>query len=375
MKISRFGVHMALFCAAVAAIVIFSGHDHTVEIQNRLLCHALGIDHSDGRFEVSAQVFKPSGTGSDTPVDITKSNIEIVSGSGKTVSEALEMCENTRGKEIFLGHLQLICLGKSVDLSKPQELFEFCLKDKSVYLGVDICQSDTTAKELMKVELSNDMLATENYVEVIERNAEKSRTVRCRLLDLLSSASGEQCVAIPVLTVVQPSQEDKELTEPVLSVKNTALITGGEAADVQLDPDNSAALFLLRDSSKEADMVLRDGGEAFSVSISKKRCSAKIEQGSSGLLYKAKLTVVVHRMKDAANVEDPQKISELVTQELTKQFRSIFKTCVNEQAADAFGIRKRLRQSYPKTFLEYEQEIGSLYKKAQGRLEIECLVE
>ena len=59
MKISRFGVHMALFCAAVAAIVIFSGHDHTVEIQNRLLCHALGIDHSDGRFEVSAQVFKP----------------------------------------------------------------------------------------------------------------------------------------------------------------------------------------------------------------------------------------------------------------------------------------------------------------------------
>ena len=151
--------------------------------------------------------------------------------------------------------------------------------------------------------------------------------------------------------------------------------TGGKAADVQLDPDNSAALFLLRDSSKEADMVLCDGGEAFSVSISKKRCSAKIEQGSSGLLYKAKLTVVVHRMKDTANVEDPQKISGLVTQELTRQFGSIFKTCVNEQAADAFGIRKRLRQSYPKTFLEYEQEIGSLYKTAQGRLEIECLVE
>jgi spore germination protein KC len=375
LKFSKFGVHTALFCAALIAIFIFSGHSHTVEIQDRLLCHALGIDFSDGEFEVSAQVFKPSGTGSDTPVDITQSNIEIVGGRGKTVSEALKMCENTRGKEIFLGHLQLICLGKSVELANPRSLFEFCLRDKSVYLGVDICQSNTTAKELMKVELSNDMLATENYVEVIERNAEKSRTMRCRLLDLLSCGSDGQCVGIPVLAVIQPSKEDEELTEPVLAVKDTDLVTDGKTADVWLDPDNSAGLFLMHDGSKEADLVLQDGGEDFSICVSKKRCNAKIEQGSGALLYKAHLTVVVHRMKNAANAPDPETIGRKVAQKLTEQFDGAFKRCVNEQKADAFGICKRLRQSYPKTFLEHENNIESLYETAQGKLEIECLVE
>lgn len=375
MRFSRFGVHTALFCAALIAIFVFSGHRHTVEIQDRLLCHALGIDFSGGEYEVSVQAFKPSGTGSDTPVDITQSNIEIVSGRGKTVSEALEQCENTRGKEIFLGHLQLICLGKSVDLAQPRSLFEFCLKDKSVYLGVDICQSDSTAKELMKVELSNDMLATENYVAVIEKNAEKSRTMRCRLLDMLNSESGAQCVGIPVLAVVRPPQNETELVEPVLTVKETALITGGKTADVQLDPADSAALFFMHSGSKEADMVIRDGGNNYSVSVSKKRCHAKVEQGNGVLLYKAHLTVVVHRLKDAVSAVKPETVNQIVAQRLTEQFRDTFRRCVNEQKADAFGIRKMLRQSYPKTFLDYEDSLDELYETAQGELEIECLVE
>ena len=90
-----------------------------------------------------------------------------------------------------------------------------------------------------------------------------------------------------------------------------------------------------------------------------------------------KLLAFLLEFEKAARERNTEHMWKLLRegQELTMQFGSIFKTCVNEQAADAFGIRKRLRQSYPKTFLEYEQEIGDLYKTAQGRLEIECLVE
>lgn len=375
MRINRFSAFTAFFCAALVAIIAFSGHGHSVEIQDRLLCHALGIDFSGGEYEISAQVFKPSGAGSDTPVDITQSNIEIVSGRGKTVSDALEQCENRRGKEIFLGHLQLICFGKSVDLSSPRQLCEFCLKDKSVYLGVDICLSDTTAKELMSAELSNDMLATENYVSVIEKNAEKSRTVRCRLLDLFNSEGKGKCAVMPVLAVVRPSENEKELTELALKVTNTALITGGKAADVQLEPDSSAGLFLLASGSKEADMVLQNEDWQFSVRVSKKSCSTRVEQGSGGLLYKARLTVVVHRVKDTAFDTDAEEVAQLVGQRLKEQFDTLFAQCENEAYADICGIRKLLRQSFPKTFLDCENGLETLYRSAHGELEIECLVE
>ena len=375
MRVNRFSAFTLFFCAALVAIIAFSGHGHSVEIQDRLLCHALGIDFSGGEYEVSAQVFKPSGAGSDTPVDITQSNIEIVSGRGKTVGEALEQCENKRGKEMFLGHLQLICFGKSVDLSSPRRLCEFCLKDKSVYLGVDICLSDTTAKELMSAELSNDMLATENYVSVVEKNAKKSRTVRCRLLDLFNSEGEGKCAVLPVLAVVQPSEEQKELTEPALKVTNTALVTGGKAADVKLDPDSSAGLFLLMSGSEEADMVLQNEDGQFSVRVSKKSCSTTVEQGGGTLLYRARLTVVVHRIKDTAFDTDAEEVARLVGRRLKEQFEKLFERCENEACADICGIRKLLRQSFPKTFLDCEDRLETLYRSTRGELEIECLVE
>lgn len=375
MRISRFGFHTLLFCVTVIAVFVFSGYHHTVEIQDRLLCHALGIDFSDGEYEVSAQVFKPSGTGSDTPVDITKSNIELVYGRGKTVSQALEQCENKRGKEIFLGHLQLICFGRSVDFSDAKQLFEFCLKDRTVYLGVDICLGDTSASELMEVELSNDMLATENYVSVIEKNAQKSRTVRCRLLDFLNMAQTHQCVALPVLKVTKPQGDKKEFSEPSLQISETALIKDGRVLDESIDAEKSSVFCMLCGEGKACDMVLESGGRQYSVSISRKGSSAGVEQGEGILLYKAHLEVVVHHLKDIVNDYDNESVKRLVTQKLHEQFSRVFGECISGEKADVFGVWKLLRAKYPKTFLDYKDRLDELYECTQGELEIECLVE
>ncbi len=375
MRISRFGFQTLLFCVVVIALFVFSGYDHTVEIQDRLLCHALGIDFSDGEYHVSVQAFKPSGAGADTPVDITKSNIELVYGKGRTVSEALEECENERGKDIFLGHLQLICFGKSVDFSNSQRLCEFCLKDRTVYLGVDICLSATTARELLEVELSNDMLATENYVAVIEKNAEKSRTVRCRLLDLLNMSKGSRSAALPVLKVIKPPEDKKELAESVLQVAETAMIKDGRVLEKSLDCDHSQGFLLLLSSSQQADMVLDSDDGRISVRIDRNDVDTSVEQGSGVLLYKAHLTVVVHKLKDFMNGYDPDTVRKLVKQYLTQQFDMSFRMCVNEEKVDITGIWKLLRLKYPKTYLEYEDRLDEVFENAQGMLEIECLVE
>ncbi len=374
MRYSRFGFHAALLCITLIAIFVLSGYDHTVEIQDRLLCHALGIDYDGAEYEVTVQAFKPSGAGSDTPVDITKSNIEVVHGKGKTVSEALEECENQRGKDIFLGHLQLICFSKNIDFSKPKQLFEFCLKDRTVYLGVEICLSETTARELMEVELSNDMLATENYTDVIDKNAEKSRTVCCRLLDILN-IHDNACALLPVLSVKEPPEDKKELTELVLNISETAIVMNGKVLDKTLEAKDIGAFCLLCSEGKQADLVLERDGERFSVSISKGSGRLRAEQGDGILLYKARLTVVVHRLKDIDGSYDPKIIGDLVKNELREQLERVFRTCVNENGADVFGIWKLVRQKYPKTFLEYKGDLKKLYSSAQAEFEVECLVE
>ena len=372
MKPSRFALHVAAFLVTLAAVCALSGSGHTREIQDRLLCHALGIDFAQGEFQVTAQVFKPSGAGSDTPVDITKSNIEVIKGSGRTVSEALRQCENERGKEVFLGHLKLICLGETVSLSQPRSLFEFCLRDRTVYLGVDICLAKS-ARELLATELSSEMVATENYIDVIGKNAEKSRTVRCRLLDVLSLHSGGS-IAMPILSAKLPSENEK-LTEPTIQVAGTALYKGGELLPEALGTDDCAAFCMLCGTGTQADILLDAGSEKVSVSLAKGSAKRSVGQGSGGLVYKCSLTVVVHRIKDAASACEPDEIGRRVKAQLSEQFVGLFERCANERACDIFGIAKLLRQRYPSTYLENEGDLDRFYRTARCEVGVECLVE
>lgn len=373
MRTGRFGLHIAAFLVTLAAVYMFSGSGHTSEIQDRLLCHALGIDFAQGEYQVTVQAFKPSGAGSDTPVDITVSNIEVIKGSGRTVSEALRQCENEHGKEVFLGHLKLICLGKSVTLSQPRSLLEFCLRDRTVYLGVDICLA-RSARELLSTELSSEMVATENFTYVIEKNSEKSRTLRCRLLDVLS-LHDDGCAAMPVLAAHIPDEKAEKLTEPTIQVVGTAVFKHGELLPETLETGDIAALCMICGTGKQADIVLDAGGEKVSVSLSKGSVKKTVGQGSGGLEFRCSLTVVVHRIKDAASGCSPDETGRQVKQMLSEQFVSVFEKFANERGCDIFGIGKLLRQKYPSTYLENEGELEKFYRTAVCEVGVECLVE
>ena len=377
MRYSRFGVFTVLFC--ICAVMMFALSEHNVEIHDRLLCHAMGIDFENGEYRVTIQAFKPSGAGSDTPIDITKSNIEIISASGRTVSEALEQCESFRGKTVFLGHLQLICLGRSTDLSDPESLFEFCLKDRTVFLGVNVCLSDTTAAELMQIEMTTDTLSTENYTSVIEKNSEKARTVKCTLLDFFKNGSQRQDLAIPMLRARQRNtdkpQTEEQGGEPLLEVTGTALIKDGQVLEESVGTQGSSGLFLLFDECRRADIVLDTNGKKISVQTRKKSLKQRISVQNGIVIYRPKLTVVVERLKDIVDSARPQEVAGQISQMLSSQIADEAGKCLNDRKTDIFGLWKHLRQRYPEMYLESGGNMDRIYEQVLVQPEVECLVE
>lgn len=377
MRVSRFGIFVIFFCVSVISIFVLSGHSHTVEIQQKLLCHAMGVDYENGEYSVTIQAFKPSGAGSDTPVDITKSNIEVVGGKGKTIAQALEHCETTKGKTVFLGHLQLICFGRSVDFSDPKRLFEFCLKDKTVYLGVSICLSDTTAKELMELQLTNSALSTENYTAVIDKNEEKARSVKCTLLDFFKNSNNTSSVAVPVLRANAKGEEPekKQSDKPALELVSTAVISGGKVLPTELSPDNCAGFCLLHGKCKQAVLALTLQGGKSSVQLTVKSRGRRINTENGRLVFNAELTVVVQKVKDIVTEYQPQEVSQKVKEVLQRQFDEIYEKIEQGEKADILGICRQIRHEYPKTYLEYEDDPQKIIELTRAKLDVQCLVQ
>ena len=367
MRNNRFAYYTTLFLLSLCVLFVISGNTHNVEIQKRLLCHAMGIDFEQGEYEVSLQVFKPSESGSDTPVDITKSNIEVICAKGRTVSQAIDNCESQRGKVVFLGHLKLICLGEGVKASEPKKLFDFCLDHKTVYLGLDICCAETSAKELMQTRLTTEMVSTENYIDLISQNAERSRCGRCRLIDLLSGMD-VKAVAIPVVSV---HKEENKNEEPRLEITKSVLMTQEGILSATVT-EEYPAVFLLSESGKEAYIPAEADGETIDIRLEKKSLKRTVVFQNGRVDYTAEMTVVAHRPKEFTRNVSKNEIADYVEKLLKKQFQTGFEHCVKENNADIFGVKKLVRMKYPQQYLKYN---GMILESTTGDLKVTCHVD
>lgn len=392
MKKRRLQIIAVIMITAVT--LLFSSFGRVLDIDDRVLVHAMGIDFADGEYNVTLQVFTTQGMGSDTPVDVSQSNIQVISRKGKTVREAIDGCQYELGKEIFLGHLQLICFGNTVDFSNPEELFSFAIKDKNVFLGVKLCMTENTAEELMNVQLTRGTMSSENFTKVIDMGVKNCITVECRLIDFLSCINSPQYVAMPILTEEQSAesggsqeqqggqasgqgggQEQNSRQEPVIKISGTALIKNGEVLDDYLTHSEASGTAWLMGKAKQYDMVIEYENRRLDVKVTNDGRKIKLENKNGELIYKADITVLAHASMDVRTEEDSEKIAKLVNEQLKDYFYSAWDKTVKQNGEDIFGIWKMLRHQYPKSYMEYEDRLDEIYSAVKLNANIKCRVE
>ena len=79
--------------ASLLSLMLLSGCIPHTELDKQAIVEAIGIDYSEGKYEVTIQYFNMEGAGGNSPIDPSKANIINVSGKGDTVSTALAIYE------------------------------------------------------------------------------------------------------------------------------------------------------------------------------------------------------------------------------------------------------------------------------------------
>ena len=287
MRIGKLGRKYVLL--VLAAALVFSSFSDDHNIDSRLLVHAIGIDSVQDGYDVSFQVFRSTGSGSDIPIDISMSNVQLIKVRARTVTEAVEKCSSELGREAFLGHLQVICFGSGTDLSDPEELFSFAVKDKSVYLGVELCQAENMAEDIIMKEIKRGTMSSENLVKALKENAQKGRTTQCTLLTFLSCIDSPNYTAMPVISISEQGEGDNK--EPVINITGTALISEGKTLPQKLSAGQAYGLTLLRGKAERFNTVIEKDGRSYDVRFenASSKCRLALENGK--LFYRADITL------------------------------------------------------------------------------------
>ncbi|MBQ8965801.1 Ger(x)C family spore germination C-terminal domain-containing protein [Ruminococcus sp.] len=345
-----------LIVITVLACIIGSSFGRSVSIDRRGLVHAMGIDRTDSGYQVTLQIFRTGGGGADTAVDVSKPNVTCAVCEGKTVGEALANARSATGKELFFGHLQLICIGGGTPLDDPAELFAFALGDKNISPAVSLCMAENTASEVMEQRLSDKMTSAEALTSLLDVSCEYSDTLSCDLKELLGA---EGCAAMPVLRVRTPdnseessdSEEDSTDISESLELAGTAVIE----ADRVLDKDEALAAAMLSGKADKGFAVTDIKGEKVTCELEDIKCVKRLYLAENTLHMKSTVTLVA-RADLPLDSDEALLLGEELSRKLTDSCSRFQKEMLYNNT-DIFGITQLIKHRCPQIWLDYGSEV------------------
>ncbi|MBR1738665.1 MAG: hypothetical protein IJ737_00055 [Ruminococcus sp.] len=273
-----------------AAAMVISSFGLPLDISRRALVHAAGIDRTDDGYEVTLQIFTPSGAGSETSVDVSAANTSVLKGRGGTVKEALDDCSVKAGRELFFGHLQLICLGQeTADLS-------CLLDDAAVSPAVPVFMSDTTAADILSTQVTTGEISAESLCRMAEHAREYSDAPGCTLLDISDESF---CGLVPVLKLEETGGDDSSESEvkplsPVI-FDGAAVVREGRVIS-RADPDTVRGAVFLTGEGKRIRLTSKLTGDNFE--LTKKSLTRSVEASGGGYVLRIALTVACDSASD-----------------------------------------------------------------------------
>ena len=143
-----------------------------IELNKLAVASSIGIDFIDNKYVISASV-----------MDIEKSSNSLKEKSllyeaeGETISKAIRNMSESYPNTLYLGHLEIVVLGKTIDENKISDIFDYIMRSPEIRSSGYVLINDSgTAKEVLKPD-NEDGFITESIKSSLKVAEKKSGTV------------------------------------------------------------------------------------------------------------------------------------------------------------------------------------------------------
>ncbi len=245
---------------ALALLMLLSGCADVTELGDRAIVQLAAIDHNGSEYNLSVLLFSAGGSGGT--LDVTKDNVIKVTGSGKTLGEAMEQISLVDGKDIYMSEAKLLVLGSGFEQQDVVSSLMMLYRDMRCSLSTPVCCAER-AELLTDLEFTEGITAAEKPFSMI-RNAELMGVAQeTTLLDILSGNQAGRAVIVPSFTESKNGSgmtTDKEGRTAVLN--GSRFISGGNLTGFA-DMEQTTGYLLLSGLADSVALSYTDDGREY----------------------------------------------------------------------------------------------------------------
>ncbi len=367
----------ALFLTVVVIFTFSSCASTDLELKNRIIVEAIGIDYCDIGVRVTVQFLntdQSSNPNNGGPPDDIVKNMTIDS---QNISSAIQSISKSLGKLPMMSQNRVIIFGNEAAKAGVGETLDYFVRNSDNRATVYVAVAEDTAQQVLCAEMGQWVIPAKELSNVLSSSKYNSVTAERAFYQFVNGVTDKTASAfLPIIAMEQKDKNDgegedsqKNDAEPV--VRGAALFNGDKMENV-LPQDNIPALLMLcKDFGKGSLTAVLDDGTRVGVVLTKSKTKIKTSVVNGRPNFDifvscvADCTETSKIMNETFTPEVAENIKTASEKAVRKNIDETIKKCFTEFNKDPFGFDKRVKRADAEYYKAESGDWQSALQKAQ----------
>lgn len=325
-----------------------------VELNKMAIVSALGIDYKNKEYQITAQVMDIKKTEGNGSIQTSL----IYEASGKTIGQAIRNLSEKYPKTVYLGHLEIIILGKEVAENKINDIFDFIFRSPEVRAtGNVLINKEQTAKETLKPENEKEnSFATEQIKSSLENATKRTGTVKLITFEDLLQDYLKKGID-PVVPLIKISKNSNETSNTIIS---TLAVLNNNKIQKEFTKEESIAYNTLNENYDDVVITPKYKNQTIGVILFNptSKIETKIKNNEIYTNINIQVETKINEVNQKINPNDKQTNKELeniIKNEIESYIKSLI-IYSKDTNSDILGIENNIYKNYYKEYSKYKNK-------------------
>lgn len=342
------------------------------EIDELAFVLSIGLDKAEDGFKVTAQIASPD-TYSKTPSGSGNQKAKpywIISGTGKTIFEAIRNMSAVSSRRIFWSHIKVIVIGEEMARSNTLEIFDFFSRNPEIRLRALVAVTPGEAAKTIDIIPETEKDPSLYMEKIIENRSLNGKSYMVMLKDFL-----EDYLDPNVGSVTSRITLDKSKSPHFLKSSGAYIFHGGKMSG-SLTEGETRGLLWIKNQMKDSIMVVNCPYDYKPVTLEIKKAKTSLKGNLHDGIPNFKIEVSVYanitEQSCYTNFNDVQKLNKLeraMEVSIAKDIKSTVTAAKNEQI-DFIGLSRTLHSQHKDEWHKISSNWNELFKTSEVNIAV-----
>lgn len=334
----------AVFLIMISVFMTSCGKIEIIELNERLIIEAIGIDFEDGKYKVTIEGLDSFTSGSEGNNISSARLTKCYLFEGETIGMAMNSISEITGQTPLFSQARVLILGIDTAREHLSEALDFFRREYTTRTDILIAVSEGSASEIVSADFGENVSAGNIFEASLSSYRHTGKSTYTPLYRFLNSImGGTDSAYCPIIGIKDNAFSDKKEVD----LKGTAIFSKNENVHI-ITKDDTLAVMIMNNDAENGDITVNTakGICTFEIIESKAKTGIEIKDGKAVFDVKISIRCDIpeYQTEDLSGLskDDTEKAAIQAAKQIAALITDVLDETFYKNNCDIFDIGRKI---------------------------------